>query len=586
MLKLLILLSIHLRTTPIMEIAKELLLKFDTEDASVQALMRDDAFGLVLLTALKESDYYYYNLVRNEETERSSEHFYLIYLGLPQLIRNAFVSCKSYLVPTLTFRSDESLIKGSFERLARLGMIQHGRRMCFGAIAGECEIFKVNDTLYEFYLPKELFNYEGHEGEVQRHYADQANANMEEVLNKHFEENNLLESIDSLLAENSYVFSKHFIGYNAHPLLDHYFFYMAKRKLNGPAFDTFRHDVMFGGLQYSHYYICLCFLVSLATKHEHFCQALVKKNPNIRLRDILTITCDKHPFIEDIYHAVNQFGKEDEIPAISIKDAEQLYKVFSLRRDNLPLTIHADFPMLVEYSSSTVIRSVAGAKFRPGEFLLESLKFNFPTDYDRNQNDREGSMQRAIERILKEFSTSVQTRRNIALKKEGMTLTDIDFVAIDEDQQTVLLFQLKHQDEYGIDMKKRSSRGKRLTDETSLWLEQVSAWIESSSHEEINSALRLRKGFEINDIYFVAIAKNFAHFLSSLSVNTHFVYGTWMQFCDAITRIERLRKVNTLSNLFEVMREYMTHKIARPQQHDDIDEYVFDTFSFRVSKKE
>jgi hypothetical protein len=571
-----------------MEIAKELLSKLDYEVELVGAEMRDDKFGLILLTSIKETDYYYYNVVRNDATETTSEQFYLIQLGLPQLIYNALLSSTSYREPIITFRSKKSLIIKTLERVARLGMVQHGRRMCYAAIAKECELSKANDTLFEFSLPKKFFNYESHEGFISRHYEGQIKSILDNRLKDNPQNTVMLKEINSLLTEKVFVFENYFIGYDAHPLLDVYFFNLAQASFQGnPAFDAFKYNVVFGGLQYQHYYIALCYIVSLSLKHERFCETLIKKNTKIELRDILTISCDRNSFIESIEYAVNEHGKDlIDFSPIDALGAKQLYEVFSIRRNNLPLITHIDFPLLIEFSDSSVVRSIAGAQFRPGEFLLESLKYNFPRDYDKNQNDREGSMQREIERILNEFSPSLITKKNIVLRKDRRILTDIDFVVVDEAHQHVLLFQLKHQDEYGPDMKKRYGKGKRLKEETESWCEQMNSWLSNNSAKEVNSALQLPKGFKLNNVYLVAIAKHFAHFLSPLAIkNANFVYGTWMQFYDAIKRVQALEKSRTLLNLFEVMREYMTHKIATPQEYEGTDEYILDNCTFKISKR-
>ncbi len=568
-----------------MEILKELLSKLDSEVALVDKQMSDDEFGLMLLTALKESDYYYYNVIRHDESDDSSEHFYLIRLGLSKFIGSALANRHSYRVPVVTFRSKEDLIIKTFERLARLGMVQHARRMCYGVIGGECELVKQNDTLYEFIVPKGLANYEYHEVIIASHYEKQFKSLFDTAMKQRNENISLEDEVRSLLAKNVFVFADFYIGYEAHPVLDNYFFSLTERNFFGSqAFDTFKHSVTFGGLQYQHYYICLCFIVSLSLKHERFCEALIEKHPEIRLRDILTISCDRNSFIESIHEVVNAFGEgiEDFSP-IDSEGAKQLYKVFSIRRDNLPLLDHIEFPLLVEYSDSSVVRSIAGAQFQPGEFLLESLKYNFPTDYDRNQNNREGSMQNAIERLLNNFSTAITIRRNIVIKNNNQALTDIDFVAIDVDNGHAFLFQLKHQDFYATDMKKRLNRGRKLIEETELWLERIESWLNSSSAFEINSALQLPKTFRLSQVWLVAIAKNFAHFLSPLGIKPNFVYGTWMQFYDAITRIEALGQPRTLSNLFLVMRQYMTHKIATCQDYQGSDEYILENCTFKIS---
>jgi hypothetical protein len=536
-----------------------------------------------LLTALKEIDFYFYNFIRNEITETTSEHFYLMRLGLPRLAQKGLTTIPQYLAPVVTFKSDEKLILKTLEQVARFGMIQHGRRMAYASLSGDCDLVKVSESSYDFLLPHVLFNYEDHEEQIYHHYR-------RELAKLAGEENaELLQTISKLLSENVFVFMNHFIGYDADPLLDEYFFAKARSSFDGgQAFDTFKYDTLFGQLQYQHYYVALCYIVSLSLKHGRFCEALIAKHPEIRLRDILTISCEKKSFIESIKEGVNHFGRHfEDFSHINLMQAEQLFNVLSVRRDNLAILDHIDFPPLIQFSDVSVVRSVTGAQFQPGEFLLESLKQNFPVDYDKNQNKREASMQGALERILADLIPSIKTERNIVLRNQSRTLTDIDFAAYNELNHEVVIFQLKHQDVYGTDMKKRSSRGTRLREETRRWLAQVEEWFTETPEHEIRSTLQLKKGTRIDHFCFVAIGKNFAHFLSPLTDNPKFAYATWMQFYDAVTRMQFNEvEPKTLLQLFHIIQEYMTHKIAQPHAYEGVDEYCLEKVKFRTREKE
>ena len=66
--------------------------------------------GLGLLTAIKEFDFFYHNLVRNDRDDEAEDKFQLMQLGLPRLIAAVLGSVPRFRHPTVTFRSDEALI--------------------------------------------------------------------------------------------------------------------------------------------------------------------------------------------------------------------------------------------------------------------------------------------------------------------------------------------------------------------------------------------------------------------------------------------------------------------------------------------
>ena len=242
----------------------------------------------------------------------------------------------------------------------------------------------------------------------------------------------------------------------------------------------------------------------------------------------------------------------------------------------------APMPFLIEHSETAWITSTAAIQIGAVDFLLNSLKHNFATDYDRYQQSREGSMQRGLRRILNNFLPGLRLVDNVRLRRDGKTLTDIDFGAIDEANGTVVLFQLKHQDHYGGDMRRRSNRASRLRKEVDHWLASVRAWLVEDDGTTIKSVLRLRKGFALQRIYLVVVAKHFAHFLSSSDLKEDVAYATWMQLIDALNRSHFEERQHTLGGLFEMLQRYMSHKIAKGFEPDEVVSYHLPTLSYRI----
>ena len=58
-------------------------------------------------------------------------------------------------------------------------------------------------------------------------------------------------------------------------------------------YDSENEQLRFGGVTMQKYTLATIYLLSLALKHERFASTLVEKAPEIRLRDVLTITSEK-----------------------------------------------------------------------------------------------------------------------------------------------------------------------------------------------------------------------------------------------------------------------------------------------------
>lgn len=327
-------------------------------------------------------------------------------------------------------------------------------------------------------------------------------------------------------------------------------------------------------------------------KHERFCEALMKKAPDVRLRDILTITSDKLGFVEALSSALDHFGAEFAgYTPTTLEEAETILRVLSVRRDNLPLlaSTMAPTPFLFEFSDSAWVQSTAGAQIAPLEFLLNSLKSNFTRDYDRHQQTREHAMKASLRRILTGAIPDVSFVDNVVLRAKersgSRTLTDIDFVAYERKTGIVLLFQLKHQDRYGADIRRRTNRTSKLRQEVSRWLDAVRGWIGHTSPPDIASALRLPKGVLAKDIRLVVLTRHFAHVVSELDLQDDCVYATWMQLEDALARAALAEKRGvSLHTLFDVLTNYMSHRVANSRASEEDDLFRVRTLSFRVRR--
>ncbi|RXT18743.1 hypothetical protein B5P46_28015 [Rhizobium leguminosarum] len=568
------------------EEARSFLKRLEFHEASISEEVGHDQVGLGLITALKEFDYYHYNLVRNERADDADLHFNVLRLGLPRTIKEILSRVPFFKYPVVTFQSNKELILAALDATAGFGFIETGRRLAHAALAGECHIRIIRDDSFEILLPKKMFALEYHEQLIEQHYRDQYRINMNASIAKTFSKRTQ-KRIAKLLSKNVYIFGKYFIGYGAHPDLDDYFFGFAYAQImNHSGFDEFHHRLTFGGVSFHKYVLSATYMLSLAIRHERFCEALIQKEPQIRLRDILTITCDKQEFRESLVEVLNHYGPSFEnFTPVTSEDADTILKVMTVRRDNLKILepTMAPVPFLVEFSDSALIKCCACAQIGPMDFLLNSLRYNFQKDYDRNQQTREQSMRLALKRIISEIIPDLTFIDAVKIRKDGRILTDIDCVVIEPSSGAVLLIQLKHQDHYGADIRRRSNRSGKLKKEVASWLNTIRDWAQTTARPEMSSALRLAKTVPIHEIRMLVLTKHFAYSLSELDMLDDCAYATWVQFVDAITRIHNDKhKTPTLLELFSVLRDTMSHKAANIVTVDSDDVFHIRSLKFRI----
>lgn len=379
----------------------------------------------------------------------------------------------------------------------------------------------------------------------------------------------------------------YFIGYDADPLLDDYFFGLAYHNIQlQEGFDSFHYALRFGGVRYQNYVLALTFLLSSYMRHERFAEALVRKDGSIRLENVLTITSDVDSFVEDLREAVNYFGSMyEDFEELGVDDARTVFDVLSCGRHGLDLVSApgSPIPLIVQCSDQGFIRCLAGARSEPVRFLLEALRYHFPRDYDRNQCSREESLQRAIKRVLGEAFKDLDFHENLSVKAAGKQLTDIDLVVVEKSMGVVLLCQLKHQDLYGFNLHAERIRGGRLVEQAQEWLVTVDGWLRQVGQEGLRCALKLRNGCPPLQVYRLVIAKHFAHQLKDLASRQDALYANWPQLVLATEVASREPTRRGLIDLIDRLREIPGFQSAYEHQPEgrtkwSVGDLTFSTF--------
>lgn len=546
-----------------------------------------DNFGVLLRAAINELDWYYYNLSRSgEPTEEQEEQFYLLRLGVSRLIKLALDARPSFDAPTVMFLRDKSRSIPVLEIIGGLGMIEHGRRVAQTVSTGFCSIEQIDVNEFLITLPTVLPDEEYYERALSNHYRAESQKKFSKILESDFGKK-IQADVEKKLDELVYPFAIHFIGYGGDPILDTYFFGIAFSQVQlYDGYDTFNYSIRFGGIQFQKYILALTYFICISIRHERFAEALVKKVPNIKLENILTISSATEGFIESIKDAVNFFGAAyEDFEDITLDEARRIFEVLSCSRKNSELLARPSsaLPIFIQCSDTGFIRSLTGSHAEPMRFLLDSLRHNFPSEYDKHQQTREKSMQTAIKRVLNEGFVGLKYMENIKIRLGGRVITDIDLVIIEEITGTVILCQLKHQELYGSDVHAKHVRTVRLKDQIGRWLVSVDEWITSVGEAGIRAALRLDKNIlKLSPIRLV-ISRHYGYPLKHMAQNADTSYANWVQFFNSMELLKRERpngrQLNDLVAMLKKMEEPGGPREHRPEPRT---EWIVDDLKFTI----
>ncbi|QBR30817.1 MULTISPECIES: hypothetical protein [Pseudomonas] len=552
-----------------------------------------DNLGLYIRSAINELDWYHYNISRKESPSYDeTEQYYIMKLGVGRLIQLSLDARPTFDVPTIMFTRKKEITIPVLELAAGLGFIEHGRRVAQTVSTGLCNIESPDGKEFIITLPPKLPDDEYYERELAEHYRRESIRHFNDTRHSIFEED-LESDIEKILEELVFPFCTHFIGYGGDSLLDHYFYSVAFGKLRTlEGYDTFNHATRFGGIQLQNYVIALNFTNSISIRHERFAEALVKKDPSIKLENILTISAETESFIKVLRDAINIFGADNlDFEGVSIEDTQRIFEVLSCSRKNTALLAKpgSPFPHLIQSTDQGFIRSLTGAGSNTMLLLLESLRYHYPKDYDKNQQSREKSMQTAIKRVLNDGFEGLEYLENIKIKMDGKVVTDIDLVVLEKTSGTVFLCQLKFQELYGDDLHSKQIRGKRLKEEATRWLASLNEWIEHVGEAGVRTSLRLPKGFPKLNLFRLIIAKHYSYPLKDLTRQKNTAHANWYHFFNSVelTKLEKHASTKSLSDLISTIKK--TEQPHGPKAHNDeplSNEYILDDdLKFKIIHK-
>jgi hypothetical protein len=568
------------------EIIREFQAGLVREEESVSRNLASDQLGIAFRTAINELDWYVWNYAQQPEpTEEQEEQYLIISLGVTRLIRLSMQIHNGFPVPALTFRRQDGPYREVLTVISHLGFIQHGRRIADSALAGFCEARRGAEGRYEFVLPPGIVNHAAVEEDVRNHFARETARVLDERMQQS-EGQKLRNAINELHDENVFVYRDHFMGYDADPLLDEYYFQAAWNGLrNAKGFDSFNELREFGGVTYLKYTLAAAFVNSLCLKHEAFCRAMVRKHPEVRMEDILTISADRTGLVDSIRDSLNIVGRNFlHYTTTTEEQAKQIYEVIAITPRNAELIDGAApaLPCIIEFSQQGIVKCLFG-RHRQMEFLLASLKRTYPREFSSYQRLRESSFQTAVEGLLTNSFPDLEMRRNVRLRRNGRDLTDIDLAVIDKSQSYLLLVQLKFQDSAASDFRINSSRMKHFRDETVRWLEIVSEWLDATDEHNLRPTFRIPRGVRINRVRKLVLGRHHAWSLRSEQLDEDTSFATWDQLVNTVMLMEKRQgDFRTLGGLHTMLRTFIVDAPDRFHRDQAPVEYVLDSLKFAV----
>lgn len=343
-----------------------------------------------------------------------------------------------------------------------------------------------------------------------------------------------------------YVWKDHYIGYTVTQEIDDYFLTNAELDTNEAVeWRAFPNECTFGGVKYEVYVNTIMYFMSFAIKHMQYCFLLKETNPHLIFENLPTIIMPIEYIIELIM----------DINSISSEDAHKVFNAITLNTQNFSLhtQIRSAAPPLIRISDNECLRSACGCMDRPYEFLLDNLKYMFPKEWDANTFLREAEFREELYAFF-DPDRYISLHRNIEIKQNGKTLTDIDACLIDKEAGTIGLFQLKWQDLGYANNSYNLSKKRNFKEKTSQWISTLRKWIASVSERQIADYFGVSpKLVDKAKIKLFVLGRHNCNFADSVPPDPMVAWGQWYQVVVLLTRITN--RSCSIEFLFNILQE-------------------------------
>jgi hypothetical protein len=246
-----------------------------------------------------------------------------------------------------------------------------------------------------------------------------------------------------------------------------------------------------GGNQFNEYLGILAALSGRAQKHLCYAMILKCRHPELDIRNLLTTFAPCDEFLVSLarFLDTDTLYLQKLLASLTLEPANKRFHVNSGRTAWAPI---------VRVSHDHYILPMFGLEINPFLFLLNDLRARYSKDWDAAANNREARWLRQLKGIFVGNGWQVADG-NVVLRDGGRTITDIDFLAYDAENNEAALFQLKWQQNVGVDTRARRSAAKNLVMEGNRWTVAVGDWLDRHGTSELarRAGLAFRSGAHV-----------------------------------------------------------------------------------------
>ncbi|MFT3760069.1 hypothetical protein [Thauera sp.] len=303
--------------------------------------------------------------------------------------------------------------------------------------------------------------------------------------------------------------------------VDDYFKEWAVLYLRRMSFrDMLADDDRFGGRAYSAYVAVLEALSAMSQQRLCYAGLLNADDPRIGIRNLLTGGALHEELIEGVASFLDASRQEvsELLDHLTLSPANA--------KDHLGRGTQTLAPA-VRTSQQLVALPTYGLELNPFLFLWTELRRRYEKDWFDAANRRES---RWVAELHAQFpAPHWHCLDGVNLKRDGKTVTDIDFVAHDARCSSVILFQLKWQQPFVGDDKVRRNNASSLVDDSNKWIADVLGWIKAVGVNGLKERLAIKTDTALS-IHLVVLGRYHAHFTSANGHDPRAVWCDWGNF--------------------------------------------------------
>ncbi|MES1937483.1 hypothetical protein [Salinisphaera hydrothermalis] len=330
--------------------------------------------------------------------------------------------------------------------------------------------------------------------------------------------------------------------------MDDYFKEWAVLYLRRMSFrDMLADDEPFGGRAYSAYVAVLEALSAMSQQRLCYAGLLNADDPQLGIRNLLTGAA----IHEDLVEGVATFLDA------SRQEVSELLDHLTLSPENAKDHLDRGTPALapaVRTSQHLTVLPMYGLELNPFIFLWTELRRRYKKDWFDAANRREA---RWVAELRSQFAAPRwRCLDGVNLKRNGRTVTDIDFVAHDTRCSSVILFQLKWQQPFVSDDKVRRNNASSLVDGSNKWIADVVGWIEAAGVDGLKKRLSIKTETDLT-VHFVVLGRYHAHFTSANDHDSRAVWCDWGNFLK-----HRIQKSSDSADEFMVSLEKSVERVT------------------------